>query len=85
MIPIPMCEVEEYNKYNEVDNKYLDVINDELKFISKNEEDILKRAQLVYNQKIKNRNISYLNSCVDYKLLEEKCREYIFSLNIKTE
>ena len=42
MIPIPMYEVEEYNKSNELDKKYLDVINDELKFISRNEKKYLK-------------------------------------------
>lgn len=82
MIPIPMYEVEEYNKSNELDKKYLDVINDELKFISKNEKKIVKLAKLVYKQKIENRKISYLDSCVDYKLLEKKCKEYMNNLDI---
>ena len=76
MVPIPMEEVKEYDILSETDTKYLDVINDEISFIRKNQKNIIKKAELVYRQRVQKQNISYLNSCVDYKLLEKKCIEY---------
>lgn len=38
---------------------------------------IKKFAQIIYNQKINNYNVSYINNVVNFKLLEQKCLEYI--------
>lgn len=49
----------------------------ELSFINKNAEIIIRNATTIYNQKINNKNIPYIKSCVNYLLLEEKCKEYM--------
>ena len=35
-----------------------------------------KYANILYKQKVKNYNVSYIKSVVDFKLLEEKSLEY---------
>lgn len=37
---------------------------------------IIKYANILYRQKIHNYDVSYIKNVVDFKLLEEKCREY---------
>ena len=51
-------------------------VEKELEFIEKNEEMIKKYASIIYNQKINNYDVSYIKNVVDFKLLEEKCKEY---------
>lgn len=46
------------------------------KFININKELISKNATKLYKQKIKKMKIGYLKSTVDFKLLEEKAKEY---------
>ena len=61
---------------NENDLKYKDVILGELRYINDNSNKIVKYAKTVYNQKIKNINIGYIKNTVDFKLLEEKLKEW---------
>ncbi|MCI8272692.1 MAG: type III toxin-antitoxin system ToxN/AbiQ family toxin [Clostridia bacterium] len=76
MIPVPESELILYNPKLEKDRNYRILIEKELEFIGKNKKMIYKYAEIIYNQKIHNYNVSYLNSVVDFKLLEEKCIEY---------
>lgn len=79
MIPVPNTEIALYDVENEQDIKYKDIIKDEIAFLRNpnNEKSIITRAKLVHKQKINNLDIKYLDSCLNYKLLEEKCIEYI--------
>lgn len=78
MIPVPDKEIVLYNVDGEQDRKYKDIIMDEIIFLRKanNEKNIINKANLVHKQKINNLNIKYLDSCVNFKLLEKKCLEY---------
>lgn len=76
MIPVPITELEPYILSNEKDLKYKDVILGELKFINNNSDKIVKNAKIVYSQKIKNIDIGYIKNTVDFKLLEEKLRQW---------
>lgn len=76
MIPVPITELEPYIISNEKDNKYRDVILGELRYINSNTEKIMKYSQIVYNQKINNTDIGYIKNTVDFKLLEEKLKEW---------
>ena len=51
---------------------------DEIAFLRDptNEKNIINKAKLVHKQKINSIDIKYLDNCVNYKLLEEKCIEY---------
>lgn len=38
---------------------------------------IKKYAKIVYNQKTKDYNVSYIKNVVNFRLLEEKCKIFI--------
>ena len=78
MIPVPNTEIVLYDVDGEQDIKYKDIIKDEIAFLrnSNNEKNIITRAKLVHKQKLNNLDIKYLESCVNYRLLEEKCIKY---------
>lgn len=77
MIPVPESELVIYEPKFEKNKNYKILIEKELEFINKNENMIKKFAQIIYNQKINNYNVSYINNVVNFKLLEQKCLEYI--------
>lgn len=76
MIPVPITELEPYMISGETDLKYKEVILGELRYINNNSNKIIKYAKTVYNQKIKNINIGYIKNTVNFKLLEEKLKEW---------
>ena len=76
MIPVPDSELILYEPKYEKNENYKILVEKELEFIEKNEQMIQKYASIIYNQKIKNYNVSYIKNVVDFKLLEKKCREY---------
>lgn len=76
MIPVLITELEPYMVSNETDLKYKEVILGELRYINNNSNRIIKYAKTVYNQKIKNMDIGYIKNTVDFKLLEEKLKEW---------
>lgn len=76
MIPVPDSELILYEPKYEKNKNYKILVEKELEFIDKNEQLIKKYANIIYNQKIKKYNVTYIKNVVDFKLLEEKCREY---------
>ena len=80
MIPVPITELEPYVISNERNKKYKEVILGELRYINNNSEKIMKNAEIVYKQKLKNEEIGYIKNTVNFKLLEEKLKEWNKSL-----
>ena len=76
MIPVPITELEPYILSKETDLKYKELILGELRYINDNCNKIVKYAKIVYNQRIKNIDIGYIKNTVDFKLLEEKLKEW---------
>lgn len=76
MVPVPINELEPYILSNENDLKYKEIIRGELKYINDNSEKIIKNAKEVYNQRINNINVGYIKNTVDFKLLEEKLKQW---------
>lgn len=81
MIPVPITELEPYILSRENDLKYKEVILGELRYIRNNSDKIVKYAKIVYNQKVKNIDIGYIKNTVDFKLLEEKLRQWNIESN----
>ena len=77
MIPVPESELILYEPKFEQNKNYKILVEKELEFIDKNEDMIRKYASIIYNQKINNYDVSYINNVVDFKLLEQKCLEYM--------
>lgn len=77
MIPIYDEKViKYYDIEKETDLKYKDLVTDELEFMYKNKELIMKNAKRLYKQKKLKLNIGYVKNTVDFYLLEEKAKEY---------
>lgn len=74
MIPVPYEELKPYNTADEKDLKYREVILGELRFIQKNTEKIIKCAQIVYFQQMKELDVAYIKNTVDFKVIEEKSK-----------
>ena len=67
------------NKYiisSENDLKYKELILGELRYINNNSNKIIKYAKIVYDQKVKNIDIDYIKNTVNFRLLEEKLKEW---------
>ncbi|MCI8832836.1 MAG: type III toxin-antitoxin system ToxN/AbiQ family toxin [Clostridia bacterium] len=77
MIPVPESELILYEPKFEKNKNYKILVEKELEFIDKNEDMIRKYARVIYNQKNNNYNVSYINNVIDFKLLEQKCLEYM--------
>lgn len=77
MIPVPESELTLYKPKLEKNKNYKILIEKELEFIDKNEFMIEKYAKIIYNQKINNYDVSYIKNVVDFKILEQKCIEYM--------
>ena len=70
----------EFNIFLEKDQKYNGLLIDQLQILrtKKNQEDVLKRAQVVYKLKSRNSSYSYIQyATVDFSKLEEACDKYI--------
>lgn len=83
MIPVPESEVEWYDVEKEEDEKYKDLVQNEIIFIRKNQEKIRKSAELIYKQKEGNiENATYLDSALDYKGLEKRCESFMVEKDV---
>ena len=70
MIPVPSSELSYYDVGKESDEKYRNIVLNQLRLLKKIEKKIVKNAMTIYNQKCKNLDIGYLKSTVDFKQLE---------------
>lgn len=80
MIPVPKGSYYEFNIFLEKDQKYKGLLIDQVRVLrsKKNQEDVLKRAQVVYKLKSRNSSYSYIQyAAVDFSKLEEACDKYI--------
>ncbi|BBM43954.1 type III toxin-antitoxin system ToxN/AbiQ family toxin [Leptotrichia trevisanii] len=77
MIPVyDKSVIKEYDINHEIDTKYKNLVFDQLDFINSNKKLIIKYANTLYRQKIKNFSIGYVNQTVNFLLLEEKSKLY---------
>lgn len=77
MIPVPDTELELYDMNNETDQKYKELIQNEIIFIRKQKEKIISNANLLYKQKNENdETAGYVKSALNYKELESLCDKF---------
>ncbi len=77
MIPVPITEITPYFVQDEKDVNYKNLILSELRFIRKNTKMIIRNANVLYKQKENEEDIAYVKNTLNFKLLEQKCLEYI--------
>lgn len=86
MIPAPMSQLTLYDINNEEDEKYKDLIINEMIFIRKNQDKIINYANTLYKQKqIEDLTAGYIKYTLDFKLLEKKCDEFELLLSNHVE
>ena len=68
--------VQLYDLNKEEDIKYKNMVFNQINFINKNVKLIIKNANILYNNKVKNLDIGYIKNTVNFILLEEKALEY---------
>lgn len=77
MFPVPDGVYSLKDPRQEKDAQYKTLLNNEYRIIKKKTEQITRNAKLVYEHKITNDGKSKLSlRCNDFKLLEEKSKEY---------
>lgn len=76
MFPVPMEIVKVRNIKNEPDNKYRTLLAQELQYCIKNQDEIRRLAFRTYKRVLLGKNPTLVNNSCDFKLLEQKCREY---------
>ncbi len=75
MIPITEENLVNFD-INQENEKYRQILISQYHFCNKHIKEILEKANTTYNRRIEGKN-KFLNKvCCDFKLLEEKCREY---------
>ena len=77
MFPVPKSQCIYVNISKEANPSYKALLSAEYRIITSLTERILKNAKSLYEYKMKNGNSTPLaKRCNDFKLLEEKCKEY---------
>lgn len=92
MIPVPDSAISLYNISQEPDSAYKIIVEKEYAFIRSNQDDIIRHATVLYNQKTKEnilytghnafRKPGYLSATVDFKYAEQMHDKYIQEHNI---
>ena len=74
MIPVPDKALIEYNLQNEKDISYKELVQDEIIFIRKNSNKIIKTAKLLYSKKVSGSTGNpVIDRILDFKSIEKYC------------
>ena len=77
MIPVPDEALIQYNLQKETDTGYKEVVQDEIIFIRKNSDRIIKTATLLYSKKTNGIvGNPVIDKILDFKALEEHCSKW---------
>lgn len=78
MIPVPDSEIELYDVDGETNRAYKDLILEELIYIRKNEDKIIKNAKILYSKKkAGDKNNKVVANCLDFIAVEAECDKWI--------
>ena len=65
-----------YDIDNEIDERYKDLIVNELTFIRENTSKIIKNAAVMYKQKMEAYDIGYVKSALPFNQIEQLCLKF---------
>lgn len=86
MLPIPKRYLEEINILQIKDQKYKNMLINQIRWIELNELRICNRARnLYYLISNGHANKELLNRCCNFKLLEKKCEDYMEINNVNEQ
>lgn len=75
MIPVLSSDVKLIN-VDDVDWKYRLMLNSQHRYIQRYSEKVKKKASLLYKLVVYKKDTFLKEICLDFKLLEEKCKDY---------
>lgn len=82
MIPVPSSVIVPYDVSQELDLQYKSLVQSELIYISRHENQIKSYARIMYNQKInQDTSANYVRTALNYKELERLCDSYSMAVN----
>ena len=73
MIPVPDDAIMLYDVENEQDQAYKDLVNEEIIYIRKHAEKIVKNAKVLYSKRKSGKENRVVQSCLDFIALEKEC------------
>ena len=76
MLPIPNEAIIKFD-INQENEKYKQILISQFRFCNKYKNEIYEKVNKTYVERIKGKNKFLIQICWDFKLLEQKCREYI--------
>ena len=76
MIPVPDSEISLYDLDNEKDKKYKDLVKNELTYIRKNKNKIIKNVKTLYAMKKAGSEEKIVANCFDFIGAEKLCDEW---------
>jgi protein AbiQ len=76
MIPVPESEIINFNINNVEDEKYKNLLRDQVKYIQLNRKNIIKKAKRLYSIFNSGKHPLINARCCNFKLLERKCAQY---------
>lgn len=82
MIPVPESEIELYNVAGEPDENYKILALKEIEYIRKKETKIIKRANIVYKNRVSDNDLPVYRNCLDYKALERMHDIWVNNLTV---
>ena len=79
MIPAPDDVLELYNVSEEADQAYKELVNDEIIYIRKHKQEIIKKAKVLYSKRKSGEENRVVQNCLDFIALESECDKWIAS------
>lgn len=76
MIPVNDKDIIQFDIKTEVDETYKNILENQARFIKSNSKKIIDNAGKLYDRVVIRKQAHYISKCNDFKLLEEKCKEY---------
>ncbi len=76
MIPVKRSDLIEFDILSEPDERYKNLLLNQLNYCEKNKSVILARAKATYKKALDARNTFYRKVCCDFKRLERYCKKY---------
>lgn len=76
MIPVPDTEIELYDVKNESDQAYKGLVNEEIIYIRKHKNTIIRNARVLYSKRKSGEENRVVQSCLDFSALEAECDKW---------
>lgn len=85
MIPVPNSQLISFNIDDIEDKQYQSILKDQFIYCDNNKTRIIGKANKLYKQVTKNKIPHFVNLSCNFKLIEQKCREYEIRISMQNK